>query len=297
MKHKIVYFGLGALILCGTLRAQNAAIDSSNTVLEYKKEVYTKENIPGKKPIPLAYVREADVIFDKTVWRMIDLREKRNLALYYPTANIGSRVNLVNLLLKGVDSGEINAYDPNDFNNEFSRVIGKTELDQNFGAKHDTIQVTDADGNMIAQERKLGRQTDQVTMLLVKEHVYFDKKHSVLNRELIAVCPIRVFTRDDGVSDSDSEAELQRVRTMWIYIPEARSILARHPVFNRFNDAMSISFDDFLMNHHYEGSIYQISNVYNNRSIEEYASGIDALYEAQRIEDEIFNWEQALWEY
>jgi gliding motility associated protien GldN len=298
MKRSIIYFGLGVFMLCGALRAQNAVVDSSNTVLDYKKEVYTKENIPGKKPIPLAYVREADAIFDKTVWRMIDLREKRNLALYYPTANIGSRVNLVNLLLKGVDSGEITAYDPNDFNNEFSRVISKAELDQNFGAKHDTIQVADADGNMIAQERKLGRQVEQVTQLLVKEHVYFDKKHSVVNRELIAICPIRVFSRDDVTEEEDSEgAEPQRVRTMWIYIPEARPILARHPVFNRFNDAMSISFDDFLMNHHYDGPIYQISNVYNNRSIEEYASGIDALYEAQRIEDEIFNWEQALWEY
>ncbi|MDR1668065.1 MAG: gliding motility protein GldN [Bacteroidales bacterium] len=279
---------------------QTVVPDSSNTMLDYKREVYIKENIPGKKPIPYAYVREADVLFSKTIWRMVDLREKRNLPLYYPTQNIGSRVNLTNLLLKAVESGEIIAYDTSDPNNEFVHPLTGEQLDVQFGAKHDTIQVSDADGNMIAQERVVGRQTDQVKKFLVKEKIYFDKKHSILNREVIGICPIRVFSRDDGSSESEEDgggAELQMVKTMWIYVPEARSILSRHPVFNRFNDSQEQSFDDFLMQHRYDGHIYQISNVYNNRTIEEYASGIDALYEAQRIENEIFEWEQDLWEY
>jgi hypothetical protein len=129
---------------------QTVTPDSSNTVLDYKREVYIKENIPEKKPIPYSYVREADVLFSKTIWRMVDLQEKRNLALYYPTQNIGSRVNLTNLLLRAVESGEIIAYDTSDPNNEFVRPLTQEQLDVQFGAKHDTIQVTDAD---IVQER------------------------------------------------------------------------------------------------------------------------------------------------
>jgi gliding motility associated protien GldN len=224
---------------------------------------------------------------------MVMLTEKQNLELYYPTAPIGGRVNLVNLLLRGVENGEITAYDPNDEYNEFSRKITMAEIDQNFGAKTDTIDVADEYGNLTRQVREVGRKTDEIKRLLIKEKIYFDKKHSVLNFQVIGICPIRVYMRDGA--DFDAKPDMQK--TMWIYMPEARNILARHPVFNRFNDAQNISFDDFFMQNRYSGMIYRYSNVYNNRDIQEYASGLDALYEAQRIQDDIFDWEQDLWEY
>ncbi len=288
-----IFAGLGLLLVANTISAQTAVVDSSTTALDYKVEVYQKENIPFKKPIPYAPVREADVIFEKIVWRMVDLREKQNLPLYYPTANIGSRVNLVNLLLKGVESGEITAYDPNTGFNEFARPLSKTELDQSFGAKQDTIMVANEDGDMVPMVRNVERRIEEVKRLLVKEKIYFDKKHSVLNRVVIGICPIRVYTRDSA----DPDAPPEMMKTMWVYVPQARDMMARHPVFNRFNDSQNISFDDFFMQLRYSGPIWQISNVYNNRAISEYASGVDALYESQRIENEIFDWEQDLWEY
>jgi len=224
---------------------------------------------------------------------MIMLTEKQNLVLYYPTANIGGRMNLVNLLLKGIENGELNAYDPNDDHNEFARKISMAEIDQYLGAKVDTIDVADEYGNLVRTIRETGRKTDEIKRLLIKEKLYFDKKHSVLNRRVIGICPIRVYMREGA--DEDAAPEMQK--TMWIYMPEARNILARHPIFNRFNDAQNVSFDDFFMQHRYDGMIYRISNVYNNRDIREYSSGMDALYEAQRIQDEIFDWEQDLWEY
>lgn len=45
---------------------------------------YLKEHIPTKRMIEYEYVREADVIWSKRIWRNIDLREKINLPLYYP---------------------------------------------------------------------------------------------------------------------------------------------------------------------------------------------------------------------
>ncbi len=46
--------------------------------------VYIKEHVPTKRLIPYEYVREADVIWSKRVWRRIDLREKINQPLYFP---------------------------------------------------------------------------------------------------------------------------------------------------------------------------------------------------------------------
>jgi hypothetical protein len=39
------------------------------------------------------------------------------------------------------------------------------------------------------------------------------------------------------------------------------------------------------------------SNVYNDRGISQYLSGRAAMEESKRIENEIFNFEQDLWEY
>jgi len=292
-----IFSVLGLLAIAGTLSAQQpAGVDSSATALDFMDEVYRKENIPYKKPIPFAPIREADVTYERTVWRMIELTEKQNLPLYYPTAPIGGRVNLINLLLKGIENGEITPYDPNDENNEFIRKISLTEVDQNFGAARDTIDVMDEDGNFVKQIRDVGRRTEQIRRMMIKEKIFFDKRHSVLNRRVIGICPIRVYSRDGGSGGEDG-AQMEMKKTMWIYMPEARDILARHPIFNRFNDAQNVSFDDFFMQHRYSGNIYKVSNVYNNRTIDEYASGLDALYEAQRIHDEIFDWEQDLWEY
>ena len=39
------------------------------------------------------------------------------------------------------------------------------------------------------------------------------------------------------------------------------------------------------------------SNVYNDRPISDYTVGKDAMFEAERIKTELFNFEHDLWEY
>lgn len=120
--------------------AQNAA-----KAQDLKKEVYDKIHIPNKKPIPYPYTREADVMWSKIVWRTIDLRQKMNLNLYYPLQTIGNRMNLVNLLLWGMDYEGLKVYDPYDENNEFKMETTKEEVDKRLGVRMDTILVEDPD--------------------------------------------------------------------------------------------------------------------------------------------------------
>jgi 23S rRNA A2030 N6-methylase RlmJ len=42
--------------------------------------------------------------------------------------------------------------------------------------------------------------------------------------------------------------------------------------------------------------IYKVDNQYD-RKISEYATGIDAILESERIKEELFSFEQQLWEY
>jgi gliding motility associated protien GldN len=278
-------------MISGSLRAQDV-----------KKEVYDKVNIPLKKPIPYPDIREADVMWSKIIWRMVDLREKMNLPLVFPTKPIGERMNLVSLLLYGIDNEGLQVYSPDDLFDEFKVAMTKEDIDVKFEAVQKTTQVIDANNNPHDTTYKQDRQIEQVKKLLIKEKWYFDKQHSTMQVRIIGLCPIRMVPRQvqaqgATATGNEDEADVVMKQVFWVYYPEARNLLASHPVFTRFNDAMQISYDDLFMQRRFDGYIFKESNVYNNRRIEEYATGVEALLEADRIKQYLFEVEHDLWEY
>lgn len=267
---------------------------------DVKKEVYDKVNIPFKKPIPYPDVREADVMWSKIVWRMVDLREKQNLPLYYPTKPIGERMSLISLLLYGVDNEGLQVYNPNSTFDEFKIAMTKEDIDINLDAVEKTTQLVDANNNTTDTTYKQDRQVEQVKKLLIKEKWYFDKQHSTMQVRILGLCPIRVFARQiasQNATEAEDEADIIMKQVFWVYYPEARNLLASHPVYTRFNDAQPISYDDMFMQRRFSGYIYKETNVYDNRRIEEYATGVEALLEAERIKQYLFEVEHDLWEY
>lgn len=259
-------------------------------------EVYSREHIPNKTPVPYEYIREADVMWSKVVYRMIDLRQKQNLPLYYPTKPIGDRMSLIDLLLYGIDNEGIRAFSTNDPLNEFTAQMTLEDINKAFDAGLDTIITTDPiSGELVPQVVERERKTDEVKKILVKEKWFFDKNASVMKVRIIGICPIRAYFRldDRGMPTED----FQQKQTMWIYFPEVRPILANHEVFNRFNDSQRTSFDDFLMQRRFSSHIFAMSNVYDNRWINSYTVGVDAMIEADKLKDWLFEIEHDLWEY
>jgi hypothetical protein len=76
-----------AVILVGLVTLSTIMVSAQDHLVE----VYEREHIPNKNPVPYEYMREADVMWSKVVYRMIDLRQKQNLPLYYPTKPIGGK--------------------------------------------------------------------------------------------------------------------------------------------------------------------------------------------------------------
>lgn len=270
----------------------NQVVNSQDNITE----VYVREHIPQKKPAPYPYIREADVYWDKVLWRMLDLREKQNLPLFYPQVPIDNRINLITLILKGIDNEGLTAYSTDDPKNEFKVPLTKEVIDRKMGAGVDTIKTADPNtGELMTKVIQRDRRTDEVKQILIKEKWFFDKQHSTLQVRIIGICPIRVYNRLD--ENGNPTEEIQREQTFWIYYPEVRKIFTTHEIFNRFNDAQRISFDDFFYQRRFSSFIYAESNVYDNRIIKDYTSGLENLYEAERIKNEISNWEHDLWEY
>ena len=82
----------------------------------------------------------------------------------------------------------------------------------------------------------------------------------------------------------------------WIYYPEFRKVLAHQQAFNTGNDASPISWEDIFEMRFFASYIYKESDVMNRR-LEDYLSGVDLLLEADKIKNEIFNFEHDLWSY
>ena len=263
---------------------------------DFLTEVYTREHIRNKQPVPYAYVREADVVWAKDIFRIIDLRQKQNLELYYPMKPIGDRMSLVGLLLYGIDNEGIRAFSTTDPRNEFVVQQTKADIDEAFGAGVDTFKVPDVNTGLltnviIENERKV----DEVKQIMLKEKWFFDKNHSVMKVQIVGICPIRVYAqKDDQGMPTDI---ILRQQTFWVYFPEVRPILANHEIFNRNNDAQRISFDDYFWQRRFDSYIVAESNVYDNRWITSYAMGMDAQLEAEKVKQWLFEMEHDLWEY
>lgn len=259
-------------------------------------EIYVKEHIPNKKAVPYEYIREADVMWSKVVYRMVDLRQTQNMVLYYPTKPIGNRMNFIDLLFQGIQNEGIRAFSTMDPVNEFTNQMTLDDIEKVFDSGVDTVSTVDPfTGQVITQIVPRERKTDQVKKLLIKEKWFFDKNHSVMKVRIIGICPLRVYYRtDDQGVETD---ELLQKKTFWVYFPEIRPLLANHEMYNRFNDSQSISFDNFFMQRRFNSHIFSVSNVYDNRNINAYTVGVDALLEAEQLKTWLFNIEHDLWEY
>jgi len=249
--------------------------------------VYVKENIPGKKPVPYADLREADILWTKKIWQIIDCREKMNHPFYYPIQDMDDRKSLISLLIYGINNEGLTAFK----DDEFKELATRDEVYKMFDALPDTQYVPDPNtGEMVQKVIEGEISYDEVYQYEIKEQWYFDKKHSVMKVRVLGVCPIRRYM--------DLETgQMRKLRTFWIYFPEARHLMANQEVFNRNNDAQRISFDDVFFQRRFNSYIVRETNVYDNRQVAAYLQGLNQLHEAEKIKQELFELEHDLWEY
>lgn len=257
---------------------------------------YIQNNLKEKTPVSLQKVREADVLWSKTVWRIINLEEKINLPLYYPINDIGDRKSLISVLINGIKNHGLSAYQEGiNSANEFASTITFNEIKAKFDAVDQIVSVEDVDnpGNYIDRKLEGEMHLDEVKELMIKEVWFFDKQRSVLEVRIVGLCPIRHYSKE---GDEDEPMVLKK-KLFWVYYPEARTLLNSYHAFNPYSDKQSGSFDELFRLRKFSSYIAQESNIYDNRPISEYSVGINALLESEKVNTNIFNYEQNLWEY
>lgn len=240
--------------------------------------------------IPYPPLREADVMWNKRVWRVMDLREKINHPLYFPIDPIPSRTSFMQMIMDRLtcDAAEyqLTAYDVLD--DEFSvRLTRQEVLEKSF--TQEEIAFENDMGEIENQVVKNDFDFGAIKRIRLKEEWFFDNQMSVLNVRIIGLCP--VLEAFDEMGEYKGEKPL-----VWLYFPELRVPMSTTKMFNPKNIASTITYDHLFMKRKFSSYISKESNVYD-RSFASYKQDIDILLESKRVEFEIFQLEQDLWEY
>lgn len=252
---------------------------------DYRDGIYDKENSLNRRFIPYTFLREGDVAWEKRVWRDLDMREKQNHQLYYPIEIVNGRTSLFQVLSKYILKGDVIAFNDEEFLQPLEPSVIKDKL------KHcDSIKESSFDdqGNEIITSRWNCDSTGifkEVISYRLKEDWFFDKQKSVMEVRILGICARQY------IEDKEAYKDL-----FWVYFPACRPYFAKHEVYNWKNDSERRTFEDIFWKRQFSSTVTKETNVYD-RSIQEYARGIDALLESDRIKNDIFRWEHDLWHF
>ena len=273
------------LMICGLFYSNN--LTAQQEVLD---GIYVKEHHPAKRVIPYTPLREADVMWLKRIWRVLDLREKINHPLYYPTEKIMDRQSMTQLIYESVINPDapatITPYDVMD--DEFTIRMTSAEVEQKT-TKIDTEYVENEMGDLEPLPIKEEFSPHAVKRYRMKEEWFFDNQKSVMEPRIIGMCPVQ--EKFDEMGEYKGEKPL-----VWLYFPELRIPMSSTAMFNSSNPSAIITYDHLFMKRRFSSYVYKESNVFH-RGIASYKTGIDLLLESKDIEHEIFEFEQDLWEY
>ena len=273
---RVILFIIALQLISFSIVGQ-ANINYKKNSLQGLDDEVRSRNLQERNLLSWEPIRENDVVWKKTVWRVIDVRQKMNHHFSYPVRPF------VNILLDAVKGGEVLAFTGDDFN----EVYANQDIAEKISSI-DTIEVLDPytyDLDTAIVHNNLD--PDDIKRYRIKEIWYFDKETSTLKVRIVGLAPLR------DISDSHGNF-IAEEPLFWLYYPDAREYLSMERAFVVGNEAAQTSWEDILEMRLFDGFIYKESSVRDLR-LKDYLSGTDLLLESERIENSLFNYEQDLW--
>lgn len=235
---------------------------------------------------PVKQAMPEDVVWQREIYRTLDLSKDANAPLYYPVEPRGRQVNLFTYVFHLMLSGRVNAY------------TYKLDGIESFDAK-DKMEVRDVlDRYSIYYEEKDGKYkvenndvpSAEVTRYYIKESVYLDQRTGTFSTKVTAICPVLMR----GADDFGGEATPYPL--FWLNYDEIAPWLSRLPVMaSNLNNVTNMTADDYFAMNRYEGKIYKTNNM-QGVALANYCKSDSAMTKEQkRIEKEIYDFEEGVW--
>lgn len=276
--------------------AQQQNVLNAKTPQEIGKVSKLIESEIDDKPLPYGFVDDRDILWSVMVWETIDLNEKINFPLLYPTDPISvepNRKSLYDVLVSNIKNGNITEVYTDSYFKEkitFDDLKGSLSKIDTLDSGYDKLNR----GETLSKEDTDRR--DLTSADIVQYHIkglwYFDARQGELKYRLLGIAPV---APDVNISSSQTEPAL--VELFWVWFPQARDVLYKAKTFNASNSARPLSFDHLLNSRMFSTVIYRTDNLQDNRNIQDYYpnNALFQLLESEKIKESIRDREQDMW--
>lgn len=236
---------------------------------------------------PVAYepLREADIAYQLNLERIIDTREKQNLALNWP------KNSLKHVVIKAILKGEVDAYYTDSFSSKiadtsFAKIGRRCWIEEVICPGSD--DPTDVCDTFICEDLDY----DKLLKWKIIEQWYFDNEQS---RMIPRIVGLALMYRPIVAG-----FELPETPMFWVKYDEVRPTLAKNKILNPKNVQASMSYDHFFSGRYFSSYITKYPNVHDMQisEMEEFAdNNTAALLEAEKAKQRLFEMEHDQWEY
>lgn len=263
-------------------------VDYSELITSGEHNSYVKAAVRERPVIAYPYLREADVKFSRRVIRCIDVRQKMNKQLEWPRNPLNKF--FYEKLAIGYENGGIRAYR----NDSLQSIYTAEDFVMRGGTERSIFRQTNPDDPEEGYDSiiVIPYKWNDIKKYYVLEDWIFDYKYSVFKPRILAIAPI--FSPTVGGQAIGEQA------LCWMKMDEIRPLLVNLEMFNRYNDAARLSYDDFFQMRIFDSYIVYESNMYDNylNQYQEFSEDTYAtLLKGEEIKNDLFIFEHDLWQY
>jgi gliding motility associated protien GldN len=253
--------------------------------------------------IAKVYHRADDIVWSRVVYRVIDMREKQNYQLYFPMRASEEYRSLFRVMLDAICNGiPVYKKNPREIKPAFSdsvRLEGE-ELSKVF-AYNDNVDDNLIQEDPVTKEMKVvpdqyNNYVKNQFKYLLQEIVFFDKHTSRMYSKIMAIAPLYGL-HPDNTQSNKSIKFFQESVLCWFAFDELRPFLAKQYVVPNGNETQRLTYDDYFAQKLFSSYLLGDSNMFNRMLLEYVVDPVKIKKEQDRIETELLNFEQDLWEY
>lgn len=298
-KYWIVSLVLIMAIVPGILNAQQMPFFDNKGIVR----IQTNELDALADTIAIVNHRADDVVWSKVIYRVIDMREKQNYQLYFPMRPNDEYRSLFRVMLEAIAKGApVYRRNPREIKPSFndSVKLSGEELSKAFAfdnnMDNNLIQINTVTQQATVSNDQYQNYVKNQLKFLIQERVFFDKHTSRMYSKIEAIAPLYTL-HPDNTQSKESFRYFQESVLCWFAFDELRPYLAKQYVIPNGNETQRLTFDEYFSQRLYSTYLLGDSNMFNRMLLEFVVNPDKIKKEQARIETELMNVEQDIWEY
>ena len=233
---------------------------------------------------------EADLAWEKVVYRVLDLTNVKNATLYFPEEPTADQESLFRIIMRLLANDQIAAYEYLDGREVFTdqyRIKVKDMLDRFHVLYTQAKGSTDKSPKFAIEDSDVP--ANEVLSYYIIEKWQIDNRNNRMETTIEAICPVLHRSGDFG-------GEAVRYPMFWIKFDSLRPYLTQQYIFvDDDNNLAKYTYDDFFQLTMYEGDIYKTRNLRNLSLMQQFPDPDDLKHAQDSIQHRLLTYTDKMW--